>query len=434
MTDTTIGQRIARERKRLGLSQEALGEKLGVSRQAISKWESDAAIPEIDKLIVLSKLFGVSVGWLLGTEAEPNPAASESRGFTDEQLRMVEEIVKRYSQPAAAPRKHSRWGKALMAGAVILALILSIKAVKDADQGIPDYSGQISSLSSNFNSIQYQLQQLDQRLEELSEMEKLLESEMEKLLENDWSFAAIAWDDWNGATVTFSAVPKAWQEGDKAYLVVRREGLLVKQALCQWDGTGCSAAVELSAEDGYEYYYMVSHADGSQEQQTLATAGYGEYWAPIDLKTALSYHCDSSLFTWKQTRGTLELGMLKCILSAPELAGKYGFPETKWESVDLILMLNGKEVLRQKLVWRDPEKGLMVDHATGTWQDKQWDYGYVDFECHGVTLELPEMEEGDVLILTVVAVTSDGREVRDQVAGWTETAGELEETAKTVEY
>lgn len=221
MTDTTIGQRIARERKRLGLSQEALGEKLGVSRQAISKWESDAAIPEIDKLIVLSKLFGVSVGWLLGTEAEPNPAASESRGFTDEQLRMVEEIVKRYSQPAAAPRKHSRWGKALMAGAVILALILSIKAVKDADQGIPDYSGQISSLSSNFNSIQYQLQQLDQRLEELSEMEKLLE--------NDWSFATIAWDDWNGATVTFSAVPKAWQEGDKAYLVVRREGLLVNR-------------------------------------------------------------------------------------------------------------------------------------------------------------------------------------------------------------
>ena len=44
----TIGQRIAQERKRLGLSQEALGEALGVSRQAISKWEADASLPEID--------------------------------------------------------------------------------------------------------------------------------------------------------------------------------------------------------------------------------------------------------------------------------------------------------------------------------------------------------------------------------------------------
>jgi len=45
MTDQTLGQKISAGRKQLGLSQEALGEKLGVSRQAISKWESDAAIP-----------------------------------------------------------------------------------------------------------------------------------------------------------------------------------------------------------------------------------------------------------------------------------------------------------------------------------------------------------------------------------------------------
>ena len=62
----TIGQRIARERKRLGLSQEALGEALGVSRQAISQWEADASLPEIDKLIAMARCFGVTVGWLLG--------------------------------------------------------------------------------------------------------------------------------------------------------------------------------------------------------------------------------------------------------------------------------------------------------------------------------------------------------------------------------
>ena len=62
----TTGQRIAAHRRALGLSQEALGARLGVSRQAIYKWESDAAMPEIEKLVALSRLFGVSVGALLG--------------------------------------------------------------------------------------------------------------------------------------------------------------------------------------------------------------------------------------------------------------------------------------------------------------------------------------------------------------------------------
>ena len=75
----TAGEKIAQKRKELSLSQEALGEKLGLSRQAIYKWESDAALPEIDKLVALSKLFGVSVGWLLGAE---EPATGRARKGT----------------------------------------------------------------------------------------------------------------------------------------------------------------------------------------------------------------------------------------------------------------------------------------------------------------------------------------------------------------
>lgn len=44
----TIGQTIAAQRRKLGLSQEQLGEKMGVTRQSISKWESDAALPELE--------------------------------------------------------------------------------------------------------------------------------------------------------------------------------------------------------------------------------------------------------------------------------------------------------------------------------------------------------------------------------------------------
>ncbi len=66
----SIGNRIAMIRKQNNLSQEAFGEMFGVSRQAISKWESDGAIPDVENLIRISRRFDVSVGWLLGIEDE----------------------------------------------------------------------------------------------------------------------------------------------------------------------------------------------------------------------------------------------------------------------------------------------------------------------------------------------------------------------------
>ena len=111
-TAVTIGQRIAQKRKELALSQEALGDQLGVSRQSIYKWESDTALPEIDKLIALSRLYGVSVGWLLGVEDLPEPpgeAAGTEAALTEQQLRMVEEIASRYIAAQPKPRKRRRW-------------------------------------------------------------------------------------------------------------------------------------------------------------------------------------------------------------------------------------------------------------------------------------------------------------------------------------
>ncbi len=60
-------------RKKAGLSQDALAERLGVSRQAISKWENGEAVPETMKLPTLAKEFGVTVDWLLSEDAEPCP-------------------------------------------------------------------------------------------------------------------------------------------------------------------------------------------------------------------------------------------------------------------------------------------------------------------------------------------------------------------------
>ena len=64
----TLGERIQQLRKTYGLSQEQLAEKVGVSRQAISKWETDQSLPEIEKILAISRAFSISTDELLGNE------------------------------------------------------------------------------------------------------------------------------------------------------------------------------------------------------------------------------------------------------------------------------------------------------------------------------------------------------------------------------
>lgn len=83
----TLGGRIARLRKERGLSQEALAELVGVSRQAVSKWELDEAQPDAAKIVLLAQALEVSTDQLLlgeGSPAEPQedqPAPPPSEGW-----------------------------------------------------------------------------------------------------------------------------------------------------------------------------------------------------------------------------------------------------------------------------------------------------------------------------------------------------------------
>lgn len=68
-----LSDRIQQLRKQQGISQEGLADQLGVSRQAVSKWESEQSIPDLDKLILLSEYFGVTTDYLLkGIEEADN--------------------------------------------------------------------------------------------------------------------------------------------------------------------------------------------------------------------------------------------------------------------------------------------------------------------------------------------------------------------------
>ena len=66
----TFGEKLSRERKQKNYTQEQLADILGVSRQSISKWESDIAYPETDKLIKLGNLFNCSMDYLLKDDVE----------------------------------------------------------------------------------------------------------------------------------------------------------------------------------------------------------------------------------------------------------------------------------------------------------------------------------------------------------------------------
>ena len=201
----TIGQRIAQQRKELGLSQEALGDQLGVSRQSIYKWESDAALPEIDKLIALSRLFGVSVGWLLGVEAPPEPAG-EAAGMDGEltapQLKMVEEIVGRYIAAQPKPRKR-RWPRVLAGLALCLVLF-----------NLFDRLGRMDGQYANLQNSVYQVESsVNRQIGSIS-------SQVEEILKAQNSLVADygvepAGTDLAANTVTFSAyaVPKTYVEG-----------------------------------------------------------------------------------------------------------------------------------------------------------------------------------------------------------------------------
>ncbi len=84
--EETLGKRIVYNRKRLGLTQDQLAEKVGVTAQAVSKWENDQSCPDITMLPRLAELFGITTDALLGREEQTVHSAEvveedENEGF-----------------------------------------------------------------------------------------------------------------------------------------------------------------------------------------------------------------------------------------------------------------------------------------------------------------------------------------------------------------
>ena len=133
----TLGQNIQNARRAQGLSQEALAEKIGVSRQALGKWEKDTALPGLDNLQALAAALGIGVDALLGTEnADPAvPAVT---------LDALRDLLA--ARDAEEKRRRRLWGCAGGAVFIVLAGLLAGVALQ--------YERQISALNQNYAAIQ----------------------------------------------------------------------------------------------------------------------------------------------------------------------------------------------------------------------------------------------------------------------------------------
>ena len=268
----TVGQRIAQKRKELGLSQETLGEQLGVSRQAIYKWESDSTLPEIEKLIALSKIFGVSIGWLLGVEEHAPesgtavPATPASGELTQTQLDMVEEIVRRYQAAQPKPPKRRKWPWVL--AALVLAVVFW------------NLFSTLKELQNDFNRIENSVQYIDRNVDnQISSITGRVENILNRV--NNFTVehsAEILSADLAASTVTFelSAVPKTYTEGMTAVFQAEYGDGIAEAEAVQGENQEYTAtlACPLTNEITLSVVFVTGDKREKQQMQTY----YSLYW------------------------------------------------------------------------------------------------------------------------------------------------------------
>ena len=199
----TTGEKMAYLRKGKNLSQEAFGEIMGISRQAVSKWESDASIPDVDKLIAISKEFNVSIGWILGVQEGED---EKPDALNENQIKAIEKIVEEYISKlnSGKTQKNRKLGEiaALFLAAIVILILVgminiyyrmdSIENQQSDLRNSMNYIG--SSLESQINSISSEMPQT------VAESQSMLISKKAEITDVDLKN--------NTANIHFEAVPQ----------------------------------------------------------------------------------------------------------------------------------------------------------------------------------------------------------------------------------
>lgn len=380
MDQLTIGQRIAQCRRQAGLSQEALGEKMGVSRQAISKWESDGSIPEIDKLIALSRLFSTTVGWLLGIEQAPDAPVQEHKCDN--------------SQPK--PRKH--WAAAAMVfgiGVILLCLIMAGTYRSTAEE----LRRQVDTLTMQNGQLRSELSLLSSRMEQLVQA-----GEEQNRILSEYRFSFSAGEADGQILLALRAVPKAWCPTDRAELVLL-VGEDSRTAALTAEGAYLTGSISLTDPSVTGAVLTIFHEDGTSQQQALTD----------DRLNRLGRLLEPTLYgepgreKWNlHTDGSAGL-QLEDFLVGTEL------PEAceTWEDISLLLLQerDGKEIFRtfHSLLNDSHPDDVALREISG------------DFLSGSAEFTLPALQVGDVVTIYACCTPRGGHTAQVGICSYTRT-------------
>lgn len=258
----TLGQNIQTARKAKGMSQEALAEKIGVSRQALGKWEKDTALPGLDNLQALAAELGTGVDALLGAQAE-SPAAP---AVTLDALRDL-----LAARDAEEKRRRRLWGGAAGAAFLVLAGLLAGTALQ--------YERQINALNQNYAAIQssYAAQQADLSAQ-ISELQDAVRMGETTVLDWRWLPADKLHRDAAGSwmPVQVQVTPRTAAAGTTARLAVRcGDDTRLYDMTAAPDGSFAAGGIVFTVGSTYELSVQWT-ADGVTKSETLGTVNFNE--------------------------------------------------------------------------------------------------------------------------------------------------------------
>ena len=270
----TLGQRIQDLRKQRGMSQESLGDALGVSRQAVSKWEGDNGIPELDTLIAMSRLFEVTVGQLLGVE-EAAEQKDESTNDVDVDEDKVESVLRRYVEQTTKTDESSwlsRWGWVVSAAIVVTTVFIVMFAQLGSLRSTvkllrSDLSNLHVNVSNNQNNLSGQIR--NTIYDVLAEEAKLLST-------FEWEITDFDLEN-QTATLRFDATMKEYSAGSRLQFcadwqkVDDTEG----QTTGDWvDGPNFQSEITIPLNHNTVISIRVKDVEGNIKEQVLQTPIY----------------------------------------------------------------------------------------------------------------------------------------------------------------
>ena len=260
-------------RRASGMSQEELAEKLGVSRQAVSKWESGATQPELSKLIELSKLYSVSVDELLSLEhAKPEQDAAESPIQSNAEKAPAEKL---------SFRDFCIQHKKIIGGAAVAAMALAALIAVGVH-----YNNRINTLSTQVNDLRSQLYNVQNNLSNQiagisNNVSDILARESSLISQYSYEVKSVNLKK-QECTLAFSLLPKTISENTIVNIgVIDRSsssplssvGPSVYNVPLTQDGFGYlhgSVTVPLSDELGVNVNFMTNGETQSQELDTIS--------------------------------------------------------------------------------------------------------------------------------------------------------------------